>query len=288
MTVLRFLVAGYADPDVVRRLGRARLTRFLMRHSRGMCGDERAGELLAVAAETAALWDDGLDHTALAEDIALEARMALTLSTEIKELNERIRVLVDEADPSGIVRSAPGVGPITGAAILGRLGDPARFSSLAGVRAFSGLVPRLDASGLSGQHGGPTKRGDAVLREALYMAADHARRLDPTLAARYHRLMTESDKHYVSALCHIAPTLLTRIVACWRRGEPYVLRDVDGRAVDAVEARAIIAARYTVPATVRDRGRTTGGSRTGRRDQRSRRASSPGPSTRHAITAVTA
>lgn len=284
MTVLRFLAAGYADPDVVRRLGRARLTRFLYRHSRGMWGEERAIELLAAAAETTALWEAGLDHPALAEDIALEARMALTLSTEIRELDERILVLVDEADPAGIVRSAPGVGPITGAAILGRLGDPARFRSLSGVRAFSGLVPSLDASGLSGLHGGPTKRGDAVLREALFMAADHARRLDPTLAARYHRLMTESGKHHVSALCHIAPTLLTRIVACWRKGERYVLRDVDGRVVDAAEARAIIAARYTVPAAVRARGRTTRGDRTGRRGQGSRSAPSPSPSLGHANT----
>jgi transposase len=284
MTVLRFLAAGYADPDALRRLGRARLARFLSRHSRGAWGEVRATELLDAAAETMALWDGALDHPALGEDIALEARMALALDAEIKELDERIRVLVAEADPAGIVRSAPGVGPITGAAILGRLGDPGRFGSLAAVRAFSGLVPSLEASGLSGLHGGPTKRGDAVLREALYMAADHARRLDPTLAARYHRLMTESGKHHVSALCHIAPTLLTRIVACWRKGEPYVLRDVDGRVVDAVEARAIIAARYTVPAAVRARGRMVGGDRTGRRDQGSRSAPSPGPSMSHAST----
>lgn len=285
MTVLRFLAAGYADPDAVRRLGRARLTRFLSRHSRGMWGEELAAELLAAAAETAALWGGELDHPALGEDIALEARMALLLDTEIKELDERIRVLVDEADPAGIVASAPGVGAITGAAILGRLGDPTRFGSLAAVRAYSGLVPSLDASGLSGHHGGPTKRGDAVLREALYMAADHARRLDPTLAARYHRLMTESGKHHVSALCHIAPTLLTRIVACWRKGEHYVLRDVDGRVVDTVEARAIIAARYTVPAAIRARGRAISRHRTGRRDEGSRSAPSPSPSAGHASTA---
>lgn len=66
-----------------------------------------------------------------------------------------------------------------------------------------------------------------MLREALFLAADHARRLDPSLAARYHRLMTVAGKHHTSALCHIAPALLTRIIACWRRGEQYVLRDVD-------------------------------------------------------------
>jgi hypothetical protein len=162
-------------------------------------------------------------------------------------------VLLVKLDPGGILTSAPGVAQITGAQILGRLADPARFRSLAGVRAFSGLVPSLDASGVSGKHGGPTKAGDAVLRQALFIAADHARRLDPTLAARYHRLMVSAGKHHNSALCHIATTLLTRIVACWRRGERYVLRDLDGRPITAAEGRRIIAERYAVPDDLRQR-----------------------------------
>ena len=253
-----------------------------------MWGEAKADELLAAAAETNALWAGGLDYPDLAEDIAIEARLALVLTDEIKELDERIAVLLDRADPTGIIRSAPGVGAITGAAILGRLGDPTRFSSLAAARSFTGLVPSLDASGQAGRHGGPTKRGDAVLREALFLAADHARRLDPSLAARYHRLMTEAGKHHTSAICHIAPALLTRIIACWRSGERYVLRDVDGRAVDPVEARAIIARRYTVPAEVRSRQtRVHLAPGTGRRGQGSRSAPSADPFARHAITAKT-
>ena len=111
------------------------------------------------------------------------------LGEEIAALDERIALQFEEADPQAILTSAPGVGAITGAQILGRLGDPNRFRSLAGVRSFSGLVPSLDASGVSGRHGGPTRAGDACLREAIFIAADHARRIDPTLAARYHRLM---------------------------------------------------------------------------------------------------
>lgn len=284
-TPLRFLAAGYADPDTVRRLGRARLARFLARHSRGMWGEAEADGVLAAAAESHALWAGDLDYTELAEDIAVEARLALALTHEIKELDERIGIMLGEADPAGIIRSAPGVGAITGAAILGRLGDPGRFASLAGVRSFTGLVPSLDSSGQAGRHGGPTKRGDAVLREALFLAADHARRLDPTLAARYHRLMTEAGKHHTSALCHIAPALLTRIVACWRTGEHYVLRDVDGRAVDPAEARAIIAARYTVPEEVRlRRAQVPRAPGTGRRHQGSRGAPAAGPSAGHATT----
>jgi hypothetical protein len=151
----------------------------------------------------------------------------------------------------------PGVAQITAAAILGRLGNPNRFTSPAGVRSFTGLVPTLDASGLTGRHGGPTKRGDAVLRQALFMAAGQARRLDPVLAANYHRLMVTAGKHHRSALCHIATALLNRIIACWRTGQPYTLRDVDGTPVTRDQARAIITEQYAVAKEVRAQRRTT-------------------------------
>jgi hypothetical protein len=68
------LLAHYADPHQVIRLGRARLTRFLYRHSLGAWGQAKAEELLAVAAETLELWGEELDYPDLAEDIAIEAR----------------------------------------------------------------------------------------------------------------------------------------------------------------------------------------------------------------------
>ncbi len=192
--------------------------------------------------------------------------------------------------PHRVLTSAPGIGAVIGAQILGRLGDPTRFRSLAGLRSFSGLVPSLDASGLKGQHGGPTKRGDACLREAIFMAADHARRIDPTLAARYHRLMVHAGKHHTSALCHVAATLLTRVVTCWRRGKRYVIRDVDGRAVTAAQGKRIVEDHYTIPSELRNprfrRDVLAVRRGTGQRSQESLGAPSPGPSERHA-TAVT-
>jgi transposase len=248
-----------------------------------------AEAILAAAAETLQLWADGeLDHPDPAEDIAIEARLALQLTEEIKDLDERTALLLHRADPNAIVTSAPGVAQITAAAILGRLGDPTRFTSLAGVRAYTGLVPTLDASGLTGRHGAPTKRGDAVLRQALFMAAGQARRIDPTLAAKYHRLMVHAGKHHNSALCHVATTLLTRIIACWRAGQPYTLRDVDGNPVTPQQARAIIAERYTIPTDLRTRRRTTATAGTGRRRKESHSAPSTGPSDTHATTSPAA
>jgi transposase len=256
-TPLRFLAAGYADPHALRRLGRARLAKFIWRYSHGAWGDEHATRLLAAAAETIALWAEEISYPDLAEDIAAEARLALALSTEIRDLEQKIATLLHHLDPAGIMQSVPGVGAVNAAQILARLGDPARFRSLAGARSFTGLVPSLTASGTSGRHGPPTKSGDALLREALFTAADQARRTDPTLAARYHRLMVTCGKHHNSALCHISAALLTRIIACWRAGTPYQLRDTDGTPITTARGRQIISERYQVSSELRAQRRTT-------------------------------
>lgn len=267
-TAFRFL-ANYANPRTVRHLGKRRLTEFLHRSSRGAWAGERAAEILAAAATTIALWGDEFDFDQLAADIAAEARIALGLCEEIDAIDKRIRDLYTAADPVGIVRSAPGVGVIGAPQILGRLGDANRFRNLAAVRSFSGLVPRRDDSGHTAIAGGPTKAGDACLREALFNSADHARKIDPTLAQRYHRLMTVEGKHHNSALCHIATVLLTRIAACLRANQTYQLVDIDGTPITETEGRAIVNERYTIPQATRAARRSmTTTSRQPRRNER--------------------
>lgn len=240
------LLIRYADPTTLLRLGEARLARFLIRHSRGQWREAQARRLLVAARESVELWGaDGLDFAELAADIAVEAEQARVLTEQIEDLDERIANLYEEADPAGIIASAPGVGPVPCGIIAGRIGDPHRFSSLAAIRAYSGLVPKLSQSGNSHHQHGLTKAGDTVLREALYAAADNARKTDPQLAAKYARLMA-TDRHHDSAICHIATTLLTRIARCWRTGEHYVLRDTDGRTITAEEGRLIVRDHHQV------------------------------------------
>ncbi len=76
-----------------------------------------------------------MDFAELAQDIAHEAEQALFLTGQIKQIDERIANLYADADPAGIVASAPGVGPTISAVIAGRLGGANRFTSLAAIRA---------------------------------------------------------------------------------------------------------------------------------------------------------
>jgi transposase len=255
-TAFKFL-ATYANPHQVKRLGAARLARWFQHDSRKAWRPERADAIIAAAEASIALWgNDGLDFEALAADIAAEATIALELSEQIALLVRRIADMYAEADPTGIVRSVPGVGDILAGQIVGRLGDPTRFTNLGAARSFSGLIPGLNASGLTDRAGGPTKQGQACLRAALFQAADRARRVDPQLAARYHKLMCDTGRHHNSATCTIAAVLLTRIVACLRNGTRYQLRDIDGRPVTATQGQAIVTARYQIPAEIREARRS--------------------------------
>jgi transposase len=270
------LLARYADPHTLIRLGHARLTRFLIRHSRGAGREPRAALILAAAQQSLQLWgawgageDARIDFAELAADIAIEAEQAQALTEQIDDLDERAANLYAEADPDGIIASAPGVGAV----IAGRLGDPHRFHSLAAIRAYSGLVPKLNQSGQSHHQHGLTKAGDPLLREALYAAADHARKIDPQLAAKYKRLM-QTERHHDSATCHIATALLTRIATCWRTGQPYLLRDTHGRPIDADEGRRLVTAHHRVDRQTRINAANTRQSqrikgRTGRGQQES-------------------
>ena len=281
----------YGDPKALRRLGQRRLAELMIRTSKGAWREDKAAALLAAADDTLALWaGGGIDFAELAADIAAEVRIARALNDEIAVLEQRAaplfaardrRPAVDDGDERGIIASVPGLGGVLGAGILARFGDLDRFANLAGVRSFTGLVPKIDQSGLTHGHAGVTKAGDPGLRETLYLAADYLRRIDPQLAARYHRLIVETGKHHDSALCHLATTLATRLAACWRRRERYVMRDVDGTPITPAEGRAIVAERYKIPDHVRQARRRASRAkqlkqRTTRREQESTKAA-PAP-----------
>jgi hypothetical protein len=195
-----------------------------------------------------------MDFAELAEDIAHEAEQALFLTRQIKQIDERVANLYADADPDGIVASAPGVGPVISAVIAGRIGNPHRFTSLAAIRAYTGLVPKVSQSGVSTVESSITKAGDPLLREMLCTAADQARKVDPQIAAKYQRLMA-GDRHHDSAICHLATLLVTRIATCMRNGKPYALRDVDGTPITEAEGRTIVNERYQLQPRRRDNAR---------------------------------
>jgi len=222
------VLGRYGDPRSLIRLGRARLTQVLIKATRGAWRSERAEQILAAARDGVQLWQglEGCDFAEVAEDLAAEVRLIRAIESELRELDAR-------------------------AAGAGRLGDPSRFSGAPKVRSFAGVIPGTNQSGESESRPHLTKSGDHVLRHALFLAAETARRLDPQLAAIYHRQVVERGNHHTKAVCAVATALASRLVAVLMQERAYEIRDTDGTPVDAAAARAIIAARFTVPPEIR-------------------------------------
>ena len=273
------ILGRYANPYALKRLDRSRLTKLVIKASRGHWGEGKADEILQAANETIALWTaGGLDFDELASDIALEIRFIKTFDTEIVDLDTRIETLYHQADPAGIVKSVPGIGVTLAAGIVGRTGDFNRFDNLKGVRAFTGMVPKIDQSGIEDHNKGITKSGDPGLRQALFLAADHARKVDPTLAAHYQRLF-DNGKHHTSAVCTIATALITRIAACWRNGQHYELRDTNGQLITEAEGREICATNYSIDPAIRRTRRSKTATAKLKRTGRDRKESQSAPVT---------
>lgn len=113
--------------------------------------------------------------------LELDALLEETISPlveEIESLTERIRRATDwlqalsRTDPVlGRLCTVPGVGPVTAAAFVTTLDDPARFASARGVRSFLGLIPRESSSGEKQRRGPITKIGNRRIRSLLVEAA---------------------------------------------------------------------------------------------------------------------
>lgn len=161
--------------------------------------------------------DEALLRTALAAHIAW-------LDTAIAEVERAIATLVREdealARADALLRSAPGVGPVTAAVLLAQLPEPGRIPARAAT-ALAGLAPYNNDSGAfrakRSVRGGRTR-----IRQALYMAAVSLARGSSHLPAFHNRLRAAGKPPKV-AIIATARKLLTTLSAIIKHQTPFAL-----------------------------------------------------------------
>jgi hypothetical protein len=169
-------------------------------------------------------------------------------------LIKTVRPLYRQLHPSRHLETIPGVGQDGAAVYVSYIGDPKRFGNLRAHRGWSGMVPNSKQSAQSQSLGLKiTQAGPSLIKKFAYLDAEAARHHDPQIAALYYTQMTQQGKHPVQAICACAALLLDRVLIVLREDRPYELRDVDGTPVSKEQAVDIIAQRYTVPETTRQR-----------------------------------
>ena len=150
-------------------------------------------------------------------------RVLALLDAEVAALEAAIAAQI-KASPAlaaraTLLRSAPGVGPVVALTLLAEAPELGQIDNRAAA-ALAGLAPIARDSG---QHQGRRRIGGGrkPLRDALYLAAFTATRIDPGLRAFAERLRANGKSHK-QAIIAAARKLLTILNAMLRTNRPFL------------------------------------------------------------------
>lgn len=147
------------------------------------------------------------------------------LEQQIATADSRLATLTD-SDVVRRLRTIPGVGAATAAALVAEIGDIFRFSDFDQLVAFAGVHAAERSSGKKGQDPETSwhmaKTGDAYLRAALYRMALVGTVHNPVIRAHYRRKRA-AGKSKMNALGHCMKKALAIVWGVWRSGHDFVV-----------------------------------------------------------------
>jgi transposase len=144
------------------------------------------------------------------------------LDVQRSDIDQAISELMQQTPQ--FITTIPGIGPVTGAAILSEIGDINRFETVDKLVAYAGIDATVYQTGqFEASEAHMSKRGSPYLRHALWLAATAALLHDPTLKAFYQK-KREEGKHHGTALGAVCHKLLARIFIILKEQRAYVIR----------------------------------------------------------------
>lgn len=144
-------------------------------------------------------------------------RHMLKVSIEVRKLQRTPRY----KEPAKLLRSIPGIGPLTTVELLSEIQDISRFPSFNKFNGFIGFRPGSHSSGEHDWKGSMTYRRHKALRSSLIECAWTTIQKDPIMLQRYNELKTRLTGK--RAIVIIARKLVSRIYAVLKNEKPYEL-----------------------------------------------------------------
>ena len=144
------------------------------------------------------------------------------LRKELLSISTAIRKMMREERYKNnyyLLRTIPGIGPLTAASILVEIGEVKRFTTFYHLNSFVGLLPMEHSSGQSENKLSLTVRKHRQLRSDLVESAWTAKRTDPAMALYFQDQIKRKDSRIV--IIKIARKLLNRIRYVLIKQEPY-------------------------------------------------------------------
>lgn len=144
------------------------------------------------------------------------------LRKELLKISNDIRTMLREPRYKtnyNLLRTIPGIGPLTAGSILVEIGDIKRFETFYRLNNFVGLLPMEHTSGDNEHKDTLTVRKHRQLRSDLVESAWTAKRTDPALSLYFDEQVKHKDSKIV--IIKIARKLLNRIRYVLLNQQPY-------------------------------------------------------------------
>jgi len=208
------LLQKYPSPALMKTAGTIRLENRLIKRAPRM-GHRLAAEIMqALSEQTVVVVGTNAATTVLprlAEQLA-------TLRRQRDEIAVEVEKLVDAHPLHPVLISMPGVGIRTAARLLTEVSGK-QFATAGHLASYAGLAPvtRRSGSSIRGEHS--SRRGNKVLKRALFLSAFAALH-DQTSRAYYDRKIAEGKKHN-QALLALARRRCNVLYAMMRDGTLY-------------------------------------------------------------------
>jgi transposase len=159
--------------------------------------------------------------------VAFEMRLLIQqydfLERQIAEAEGQLASLLD-GETARRLRTIPGVGPATTAALLAEIGDIWRFRDVDQLLAYAGVHPKEQSSGKKGERAETSwtmaKTGNAYLRAAVYRMAVVGIKHNPILREHYARKRA-AGKSPMNAVGHCMSKALSIVWGVWRSGQDF-------------------------------------------------------------------
>jgi len=141
------------------------------------------------------------------------------LDPKIAELTAALEQEAKKRPEVVLLKTHPGVGPLTGLAYVLVIGTPDRFPCGKKIGSYTGLIPSEDSSAGRQRLGHISKQGNALLRFLLVEAAQAAARCNSDWRRRYMHLMMRREKRIAKVA--MARKLAVRLYWMWRNNWQY-------------------------------------------------------------------
>ena len=157
------------------------------------------------------------------ESFVFQLKLLITqmqfIEQQVKDTENEIKAYMQKINSP--ITSIPGIGLITGAAILSEIGDISKFNNPAKLVAYAGIDASVSQSGeYESTHNRMSKRGSPYLRKALFQAALVASNTNSELRAFYQKKRSEG-KHHLTCIGAVSRKLCYIIYAILKENRPY-------------------------------------------------------------------